>query len=89
MGERYTRYNYLAKDMDGNIHILQSLRPNETDLDDVGIIVEGGTTLMYPNAPALEQPVYAGYITSVDTSNVEIVRWINYGLASETLAPIL
>jgi hypothetical protein len=89
MGERYTRYNYLAKDMDGNIHILKSVRPNETDLDDEGIIEEGGTTLMYPNAPALEQPVYAGYVTSVDTSNVEIIRWINYGLGSDTLAPII
>jgi hypothetical protein len=89
MGERYTRYNYLAKDTDGNIHILQSLRPNETDLDDAGIIEEGGTTLMYPNAPAFEQPVYGGYVAGVDTSNLQITRWINYELGSDLLAPIV
>jgi hypothetical protein len=100
MGEQYTRYNYLAKDMDGNIHILKSVRPNETDLDDAGLILEGGTTLMYPSAPALEQPVYSGYVESIDTPNisyslapydhcVSIVRWMNYGLKQPTIKPIL
>ncbi len=100
MGERYTRYNYLAKDMNGNIHILKSVRPNETDLDDAGLIIEGGTTLMYPNSPALEQPVYSGYVASLDSPNtgysllpyshcVAIYRWINYGLKSDTIAPII
>lgn len=88
MGERYTRYNFLAKDMNGNIHVLKSLRPNETDLDDIGIIAEGGTTLMYPEEPALEQPVYGGYVVGVDASSLQIVRWINYGLKSDTIAPI-
>jgi hypothetical protein len=99
-GERYTRYNYLAKDVQGNIHILKSDRPNETDLDDAGLIEEGGTTLIYPDAPAIGQPVYGGYVTSIDTPNfsyadvpydhcVEIRRWINYGLGADVIKPIL
>jgi hypothetical protein len=100
IGELYTRYNYLAKDMDGNIHILKSVRPNDTDLDDAGLIIEGGTTLMYPNAPALAQPVYSGYVESIDTPNenyslapydhcISIVRWMNYGWIQPTIKPIL
>ncbi|HVN71244.1 MAG TPA: hypothetical protein VMU10_04405, partial [Desulfomonilia bacterium] len=100
LGKRYTRYNYLAKDIDGNIHVLQSLRPNETDVDDTGIIVEGGTTLMYPADPKENQPVYQGYVikTSTDTSTgkplakvsgcTAFLRTIKYGLDSDTLADI-
>jgi hypothetical protein len=76
MGDEYTWYEYLAKDVNGNIHVLKSLRyeagGDETDLDDKAIIIEGGTTLMYPQEPVDSMPVYnSGVILDSDCSVTE------------------
>lgn len=98
--ERYTRYNYLAKDIDDNIHILQSLRDNETDksVNDSEIITEGGTTLLFPQHPELFQAVYTGYVASLSGSTSETGTYTNCmsyytliktGLASENLMDVI
>ena len=80
-GEKYTRYDYLAKDINDNIHILRSIRPQESqnDLDDTALIEEGGTTLMYPDNPEVNMPVYStGVVLDTDADIITDGRSIAY-----------
>ncbi len=62
----YTRYNYLAKDVNGNIHLLKV--SGSEDLSADAITAAGGTTIVYPGTPVENQLVSNGMVVGINST---------------------